>query len=238
MPDERTYDEDEVAQIFEVAARKGAGPRVPAEGMTLAELQSIGSEVGLPPERIAEAATALELRRDATRATDFGLPVSVRRSVELPRAPTDREWEMLVADLRETFNARGREKSSGGIREWTNGNLHAYVEPTATGHRLRLGTTKGSATPSNRLGAVSLVVALVAFVMLFMAGQLPGEIMIPLIFAALGGGALTYNALSLPAWAREREEQMELVAARARALLSAAPEAPGGQLGSGEASGA
>src|SRR4051812_20906351 len=120
MPDERKYRDEEVAEIFEVAAaaRRDAGPNAlsPAGGMTLAELQAIGGEVGLAPERIAEAAAALDLRRDAFRRNDFGMPVAVRRTVDLPRAPTDREWEMLVAELRETFNTRGREGSRGGIR--------------------------------------------------------------------------------------------------------------------------
>jgi len=228
MPVERKYREDEVAEIFETAsaARPGPGPHAlsPAQGLTLAELQAIGSEVGLPPERIAEAAAALELRRDTLRRSDFGMPVTVRRTVDLPRPPTDREWEMLVAELRETFNARGREKSRGDVREWTNGNLHAYVEPTATGHRLRLGTTKGNAVPLNRLGAVGLVMALVALVLAFLGGELPEAIMTPLILAAMGGGALAFNALRLPPWAQEREEQMTLVAARARVLLGAGPE--------------
>ncbi|HSU14730.1 hypothetical protein [Longimicrobium sp.] len=226
MPDERKYRDEEIAEIFEAAAaaRRGGGALSPAEGMTLAELQAIGGEVGLAPERIAEAAAALDLRREAARRSDFGMPVSVRRTVDLPRAPTDREWEMLVADLRETFNARGRVGSAGGIREWNHGNLHAYVEPTATGYRLRLGTTKGNALALNRLGAVSLVAALAVFVLLVLSGQLPDEFMIPLIFAAMGSAALAFNALRLPAWALEREEQMELVAARARVLLGAEPE--------------
>ena len=228
MPAERKYREDEIEAIFEAAAtaRGASGPHAlsPAEGMTLAELQAIGDEVGLAPERIAEAAAALDLRGDVVRRSDLGMPVTVRRTVDLPRAPTDREWEMLVAELRETFNARGRESSHGGIREWSNGNLHAYVEPTATGHRLRMGTTKGNAVALNRLGAVSLVVAVIAFLLLFVAGPSPGEPMIPLIFALIAGGALGANALRLPSWAQEREEQMELVAARARVLLGAEPE--------------
>jgi hypothetical protein len=228
MPDERKYREEEVAEIFEAAAtaRDGSNPNAlsTTEGMTLAELQAIGGEVGLSPARIAEAAAKLELRRNAVRRTDFGLPVSVGRTVELPRAPTDHEWEMLVAELRATFNARGREESHGGIREWRNGNLHAYVEPTATGHRLRLVTTKGNALAFNRLGVVNLVMAVIAFVLLFAAGRLPADLMIPLIFGAIGSAAVGYNALRLPGWAQEREEQMERIAARARALLGALPE--------------
>ncbi|HEX5725709.1 MAG TPA: hypothetical protein VFX98_09615 [Longimicrobiaceae bacterium] len=157
-------------------------------------------------------------------ATDLGLPVSVGRTVDLPRAPTDREWEVLVAELRETFGARGRVGSRGDVREWTNGNLHAYVEPTPTGHRLRLGTTKGDGAALNRVGIAGVVAALVWLMVLFVAGGLPEGVFLPLVFFVMGGGALAFNALRLPPWALEREAQMARVAARAQALLGAAPE--------------
>jgi hypothetical protein len=238
MPDERRYREEEVAEIFEAAAsRRGPGANALAsgEGLTLAELQAIGSEVGMSADSIADAAAALELRRNAVRRTDLGMPVSVRRAVDLPRPPTDREWEILVAELRETFNARGRDGSRGGVREWSNGNLHALVEPTGTGHRLRLGTTKGDAVGSNRMGAAALAMALVFLVFLFLTGALAESLFLPLMFAVMGGAALGYNAVRLPAWAREREEQMERVAARALALLGGDPEPapPRGELTGG-----
>jgi hypothetical protein len=228
MTNERTYGEEEVAEIFKAAAaHRGTGSTslAPTDGFTLAELQAIGSEVGLAPERVAEAATAVEVRRGALARKDLGMPVSVGRSVELPRAPTDLEWEMLVADLRETFGARGRVGSRGDVREWTNGNLHAYVEPTPTGHRLRLRTVRSNAVALNRMGGASLVMALVSLLMLFASGALPDAVFGPLVLSLMGGGALTFNALRQPGWAQEREAQMEAVASRARALL-ATPAAP------------
>lgn len=241
MSDERTYRDDEIAEIFETAAAR-RDSRLPArastEGLTLAELQAIGGEVGLAPERIAEAAAALDVRRDALRRSDFGMPVSVRRTIDLPRAPTDREWEMLVADLRETFDARGRVGSRVEVREWTNGNLHAYVEPTPAGHRLRLGTTKGDAMGLNRLGAGALVMALVTLMAHFLvAGEVDAPI-VSMMMAALGGLMLMFNAMRLPSWALEREAQMEHIAARARLLLGgeARPEeAAGGEIAAGNA---
>lgn len=226
MPDKRTYREEEVAEIFEEAARpKPTSTALSrAEGFTLAELQSIGGEAGLAPERIAEAAAAVELRRGAVRRKNLGMPVSVGQTVDLPRAPTDREWEMIVADLRETFGARGREQSQGDVRMWANGNLQAYVEPTPTGYRLRLKTTKGDAVGLNQMGGIGLVMALV-WLMLFLFGSGFSEtFFIPIMMFAMGSGALAYNALRLPGWALERAEQMEVVAARTRALLGAAPE--------------
>jgi hypothetical protein len=225
MLDERTYREDEVAEIFEAAARPVPNSTAlsRAEGFTLAELQSIGGEAGLSPERIAEAAAAVELRRGAVRRTNLRMPVSVGRTVDLPRAPTDREWEMIVADLRETFGARGRLGSREDVREWHNSNLHAYVEPTTTGYRLRLGTTKGDAVGLNRMATMSLVFALL-WLLVFLLGSSEETLLMPILFAAMGSAGLAYNALRLPGWALEREKQMDQVAARARVLIGAAPE--------------
>ena len=227
MTYERRYQEEEVREIFEAAARErdvGGRAVVSADGLTLAELQTIGREVGLAPERVAEAASALEVRSVVLpRRTYFGVPVSVGRIVDLPRAPTDREWELLVAELRETFRARGRVGSHGSSREWTNGNLHAYVEPTETGHRLRLGTTKGNAMTVGMMGIAGLAMGLLILVALFLKGRVVEGFFGPLLFIAMGGSALTFTALSLPGWAREREEQMEHIASRARALVSSEP---------------
>lgn len=131
MSHEPRFTEEEMKEIFEHAANASEGRALtPSAGITLVELQSIGREVGLTPERVAEAAAAVELRRNAVPVrTQFGMPIGVGRTVNLPRAPTDAEWEALVTDLRQTFHARGKEWSSGNARQWSNGNLFAYVEP-------------------------------------------------------------------------------------------------------------
>jgi hypothetical protein len=239
MMDERRYEDAEVAEIFQAAAAprasEGRAPGravAPTGGFSLAELQAIGGEVGIEPERIAEAAAALDVRGTAVpRRTYLGLPVSVSRVVELPRAPTDREWEMLLAELRETFGARGKDRSSGGLRAWTNGNLHAYVEPTDTAYRLRLGTTKGGAAQGMQMGMAGLAAGLLLAVLLF-AEMLDEDLSVLLVFAVMGAFSLAFNALRLPRWAREREEQMEYLAARARTLIAPAPVPDA--IGSGE----
>lgn len=232
--DERRYGEEEVAAIFEAAASpRGPGGRALAPtdtGLSLRELQAIGSEVGIAPERIAEAAAALQLRGSTpARRSYMGAPISVGRVVDLPRAPTDREWAMLVAELRQTFGAKGKESSTGEMRAWTNGNLHAYVEPTADGHRLRLGTLKGDAVVFGRMGIAGLVGGLVLFLALLVAGDVGGledALGSGLLFALMGLLALVMNAFRLPRWAQERDEQMEQIATRALTLLRADPAPP------------
>ncbi len=198
-------------------------------GFTLSELQQAGLEIGVEPARIAEAAFSLDARREPSpRRTFLRVPVSVSRSADLPRTLTDREWEVLVGELRETFGARGRVTAHGEIREWTNGNLHVFVEPTATGHRLRMGTTKGGARELLTMGAAGIGVGL--FLALFMALEQLGRASVagPMFIAGVGAATLAYHMIGLPRWAREREDQMEHIAGRAAALLET------GELGPGE----
>lgn len=228
MSDERRYDDDEVREIFGLAAEageKGLPPATPGQGLTLAELQRIGGEVGLSPGRIAAAAARLDLRQGAVRdRTYLGLPLSVGLGVEVPRALTDREWEVLVGEARETFGARGRVSGSGQLREWSNGNLHMVLETTAEGHRVRLHTTKGTARNATWMGVTLIGLAVVLLGLLLVTGQLAEELFAPVFLGVLGAAALGSNALILPPWARERERQMEHLAARALELAEPAGE--------------
>ncbi len=223
MSTERRYNEDEVARILESATQAEASdapaPVVAdeAEGMTLAELQEIGSEVGIDPSLIADAATALE-RPGVTAPTRYflGTPIAVGRTVELDRKLTDREWERLIVDLRETFDARGKIRQEGNFRQWTNGNLQALLEPTPTGERLRLRTLKGEATTMLGMGAAVLVLAPLLFVILALSGGLgdPGTLRVALILTLIGGSMFAASKLSLPGWADLRQLQMDGVASR------------------------
>jgi len=89
MTNERRYDESEVHAIFERAATKephGLPAARREDGMTLAELQDIGVQVGLDPARVARAAAALDASGQLMpRGTSWGMPVSVGRVVELER---------------------------------------------------------------------------------------------------------------------------------------------------------
>jgi len=69
----------------------------------------------------------------ATGRAPLGMPTRVGHMVELPRAPTDREWEILVAELRHTFGAQGTLSTHGALREWRNGSRHAGSEPSRSG---------------------------------------------------------------------------------------------------------
>src|SRR5579884_132312 len=155
----RRYGTDEAREIFSLA-RTGDAQRqsLPAEpsGLSLDDLQRIGQEAGIDPARVAHAAERFDARARLARLTtvrrSFGLPVAVSRIIDLPRAPTDREWEQLVAEFRTTFGVHGQASTSGGLRDWSHGNLHISVEPTAGGQRLRLSDLKDDAVAINGVG--------------------------------------------------------------------------------------
>ena len=220
----RRYGDDEVREIFSLATTGDMPDRsVPVEsgGLTLGELQHIGQEVGIEPARVAQAAARLDARgRLAPVRRSFGLPIGLSRVVELPRAPTDREWELLISEFRTTFEVQGHATSSGGLREWSHGNLHICVEPTEHGQQLRLSTLKADAMALNGLGLVMGGMSLLMGAVVAAAGK-PGKALVLIgMFGGIALAAFGANLVRLPRWARERERQMEAIAEHAGKLLS------------------
>lgn len=222
---DRRYTDDEVAAIFAAASTAADAPsQAPAPvshdetGMTLVELQAIGREAGMTDDAVARAALALDTRGSGVSRRLLGLPIGVERTVALNRRLTDDEWERLVVELREVFDARGRTRAEGSMRQWWNGNLQVLLEPTATGHRVRLKTMNASARAAITTG----LTAIGATAVLAMMGTAATDGRELLLLSVLGVGTFAYGALRLPGWARLRARQMEGIAARL-----AAPAAPG-----------
>jgi hypothetical protein len=204
---ERRYSDEETAAIFR-AATEGPPPRSlqPShnEGLTLADLQAIGRDVGIAPEAVRRAAQALEIRSTAVSRTLMGLPIGVERRVMLGRRLTDDEWDQLIGELRDVFNARGRTKSDGSLRQWTNGNLYVLLEPTATGHRIRMGSVHGGAAAAIRLGLVGLGTAAMLAVLSAFGAEVGSAI--PALLAG-GGVLLASGALRVPRWAMRADPE-------------------------------
>ncbi len=216
---ERRFNEAEVAAILERATTRDARGPQPAsagDGLTLAQLQDVGREVGIAPEAIAESAYLLDdAGRRATRRF-LGLPLGVERVVPLPRRLTEEEWERLVVDLREVFDARGVVRQEGTLRHWSNGNLQALLEPTNDGQRLRLRTVKRSAPRTMAAGLALVGVAGAGILNAALANAMSDVDALVAISLTAAAGAVTIGvtALRLFPWARRRREQMADVAAR------------------------
>ena len=220
----RRYGDDEVREIFSLATTgdtRDASLPVESGGLTLDELQRIGQEAGIEPERVAQAAERLDARgKTAPVRRSLGLPIGVSRVVDLPRAPTDREWEQLIAEFRTTFGTQGQATTSGGIRDWSHGNLHISVEPTGHGHQLRLSTLNEGAVALNGLGVVTGGMALLMSAVVAAAGKPEKALAVLIMFGGIALAAFGANLVRSPRWARERTQQMEAIAAHAVKLLS------------------
>jgi hypothetical protein len=214
---DRRYSEEEVAAIFERAAEAQQTARrqlPPGEGMSLADLQAIGREVGIPPELVAQAARSIDRVEASASRRLLGLPIGVGRTVELDRHLSEEEWERLVVDLRQTFDARGRVSTEGRFRQWTNGNLQVLVEPTPTGDQIRMKTLNGSARMYMGTGAALLGFGAISALLSALGGLDAGALQAVAFLSTMGIGMFSVGALRLPGWARLRRRQMEGIAAR------------------------
>lgn len=224
MSHSRRYDEEEIAEILELATtNEGAlqpGSKGTGEGLTLEQIQEIGSEVGIAPARIADAARAMGSRSLVGPTKTFlGAPSSVSRIVPIDRPLTDDEWTRLVVDLRATFDAVGKVTTEGTVRTWSNGNLQVHVEPAGDRYRVRMRTHKGNVRPKMAMSGMFLLMS----VMMLLApggGGLTFRFLFPaLMLGAMGLGQIVITRGTLPGWALERANQMEGLAERIPLLL-------------------
>jgi hypothetical protein len=223
---DRRYNDKEIAEIFRAAAEGPPSAQreiSPDESLTLADLQAIGREVGISPAAVAQAAQALDVRQGAVSRTFLGLPIGVARTVNLNRRLTDHEWEQLVVQLREVFDARGTTRSDGSLRQWTNGNLQVLLEPTDTGHRLRFRTLHGAARASMGAGVAALAVGATVAMSSAIGGHLADASPGIAFLLATGVAMILNGALRLPSWARLRGRQMEALAAQIASPRNSAP---------------
>ncbi len=222
---DRRFNEDEVAAIFERATLEQPSPQhqLPSgEGLTLAELHEIGRQVGVAPEVVSRAAAALTQAGTPTSRKLLGLPIGVGRTVDLDRKLSADEWDRLIVDLRETFDARGTTRQDGSFRQWTNGNLQVLVEPTPNGQRIRMRTTNGAAR-TWLTGSVAMLTVAAAGVISAVAGGHLADWNLAVVLTGFAGSLFAIGAARLPAWARLRAKQMEEIAGRVALAPAALP---------------
>ncbi|HKY97746.1 MAG TPA: hypothetical protein VJL35_07805 [Gemmatimonadaceae bacterium] len=225
---ERRYSEDEVREILSLATTGDARDQsqvAESAGLTLYDLKRIGQEVGIDPARIADAASKLDTRGTPTVVRrSFGMPVGMSRVVDVPRSPTDREWEQLISLFRSAFGVPGVATTSGGMRQWSHGNLHVSIEPTERGEQLRLSTLKDDAILFNGLGVLLGGMGILTSAMVVASGKPEKALAAGGMFGGMAVFSFLANVLRLPGWARARQRQLEEVAQHTVKLLSSASD--------------
>ena len=212
-------------EIEEVFARAAAAQQREHEvdlGLTVEELQAVGAEAGLDPAHVAAAARAIAAGEpEQGRESLVGVPVGVHRAATLAAPPSDALWAPLVADLQETFRARGKTEQIGEARIWRNGNLRATLSPSGDGARLRLQSNRRQDT-QRLLWAAAIQAAMAAVFPLNVFGPEEDPVVFLSVMAAV---AVVFAVGRQLVWTRTRERQMDDVAARAQRLAAAlAPE--------------
>lgn len=217
---ERRYTDDEVHAILARAAESDTA-LVPGDagGWTLAEIQKAGTEAGMSSAAITLAAAEHDRAALAPREPGLlGLPLSVGRAVPLRRPLTGDEWRRLVSEMRQTFDAEGRERVEGDRREWRNGNLRIVHEPAGEGAFLELRTRKGDTRALVGMGgAMTLTSIMMGTASVLATGDVRG-LAVAAILGVAGIATSAAGAIRLPGWARRRAEQFDALGAFARRL--------------------
>jgi len=113
----RRYSEKEVRSILRRAA---SGPRSSSssEGVTLAELERVAEEMGIPPERIREAAGELDRRPERSGPFLFGVPTRFREQRAIGMGLTPELWEQIARRLNAGYGHHGKTTQLGSMLEW------------------------------------------------------------------------------------------------------------------------
>ena len=221
MSQSRRFNEQEIAEIFkEAAAYQKSHQSIPPHngGLSIEELEQIGTEAGIKPEFIIKAADNLD-REISTPdpRTIFRLPISVARTVDLPEPLSEENWNQFVGELRDSFQATGDLKLDGLRKQWRNGNLHVLIEPFNLGHRLRLQTLNTNLRNMLVGGLVFFSLNLGFLLIGIISGKFgmnPDTYFLGFL-SSLGLGAMGYAAIRLIKWGKKRALQMEYLAKRA-----------------------
>ena len=162
----RTYNEKEVAKLFERAAELQAisTRRADASGLTLDDLEHVAEEAGIDPSLLRQA--AIEMEEPALNATNAGRDTSathifVERRIAGPL--TEDAWENIVFELRHRFESdfggmmgmpqygKGATEEIGKTREWKHTSAagvetRVMVRPVGDSTMLRLSQRVGIAS--------------------------------------------------------------------------------------------
>lgn len=119
--DDRKFTDDEVRRILKKAVESRSTSRslVAREGLTLAEIKSIGEEVGIDPVRLDEAARSVMVR-DATGVERvLGGPTELRYERRGAGSFDPDDTTEIVASIRRAMGHQGEVSELRGALEWS-----------------------------------------------------------------------------------------------------------------------
>jgi hypothetical protein len=133
---ERRFTDREVREILKRAAeRRPTQGLTVGRGLSLAELQSIGKEVGIDPSQLEEVARSVVLQSELSPHPFLGVPTVVRsmRTVEGQLDPT--QTAAVLSTIRNIMGRHGEVSEVGGSLEWRTkgGSVETLVSVSSRG---------------------------------------------------------------------------------------------------------
>ncbi len=190
----RKYGEREVREIVQLAADREVTHRTETGALSLGGLQQIGAEVGIPPERIKQAAHALDRPTEARLGRGL---LGVSSKIDLERVieceVPEEEFEAILEDIRGAMGEVGRiNPTLGKSLSWNSlsfqntfegsGRLtHVMVSPKGGKTKIRI--TEGGGQHMAFLVAVGSTFGIVLTATL----GAPAILLVPIVGAVLGG---------------------------------------------------
>ena len=221
MSDKRRYSEQEIEAIFKYAASAqelASQHQSDGQGLSLEELQKIGEGTGISPEFIAQAAAVLDGGGGSYIVESlFGFPLMMTKHIPLPGKMDDEDWERLVVDLRELFGMEGVLSQEGSFRKCVMGDMAVHVEPTNSGHRVRIVVgeqKKGANDLGLGFGSIMFLVSLIFWFQAFFLGKMTPAVVWPGIILLLVSLAPLVPLLFSHGWAAKHKLQIEKIVYR------------------------
>jgi len=128
----KLYNEKEIGSILKRAAEMSADDALSTgSGLTIEELQQIGSEAGLNPDMVLKAAAELQRSGPERERNFFGGPISYSNELVVEGEIDAELWEEILASIRNTFKDPGSVTSRTNVFEWTSQSETEKAQVTA-----------------------------------------------------------------------------------------------------------
>lgn len=128
----KLYNEKEIGSILKRAAELSqdeSGPN--AAGLSIEELQQVGSEAGLDPDMILRAAAEMQQTGPRRAKNFFGGPLSYSNDFVLDGEIDAATWEEMISSIRGSFKDPGQVSTRENVFEWTSQSETEKAQVTA-----------------------------------------------------------------------------------------------------------